>query len=47
MNKEKSDVLVQSSRGDWLRVWFMDKDVQPFKDPNKPAEEKPDKEKTE
>lgn len=27
-NKEKSDVLVQNSRGDWLRVWFYDKDVE-------------------
>ena len=27
LNKEKSDVLVQNSRGDWLRVWFYDKDV--------------------
>lgn len=26
-NKEKSDVLVQNSRGDWLRVWFWDRDV--------------------
>jgi len=31
MNKEKSDVLVQNSRGDWLRVWFFDKDIVPFK----------------
>jgi hypothetical protein len=27
MNKTKSDVLVQNSRGDWLRVWFFDADV--------------------
>lgn len=26
-NKAKSDVLVQNSRGDWLRVWFYDKDA--------------------
>lgn len=31
MAKDTSDVLVQNSRGDWLRVWFYDKDVQPFK----------------
>lgn len=30
LNKEKSDVLVQNSRGDWLRVWFYDKDILPF-----------------
>ena len=23
-DKSKSDVLVQNSRGDWLRVWFYD-----------------------
>lgn len=28
-NKEKSDVLVQNSQGDWLRVWFYDKDIAP------------------
>lgn len=28
LNKEKSDVLVKNSRGDWLRVWFYDKDIQ-------------------
>lgn len=27
LNKAKSDVLVQNSRGDWLRVWFYDNDV--------------------
>jgi hypothetical protein len=27
LNKSKSDVLVQNSRGDWLRVWFFDADV--------------------
>lgn len=27
LNKDKSDVLVQNSQGDWLRVWFFDKDV--------------------
>ena len=26
-DQEKSNVLVQNSRGDWLRVWFFDKDV--------------------
>jgi hypothetical protein len=26
-NKLKSDVLVQNSRGDWLRVWFNDADI--------------------
>lgn len=29
MDKSKSDVLVQNSRGDWLRVWFYDEDVLP------------------
>jgi|GEM_PF-4294190 len=28
LNKAKSDVLVQNSQGDWLRVWFFDTDVQ-------------------
>lgn len=27
LNKAKSDVLVQDSRGDWLRVWFYDTDI--------------------
>jgi hypothetical protein len=27
LNKPKSDVLVQNSRGDWLRVWFYDSTV--------------------
>lgn len=27
MDKTKSDVLVQNSRGDWLRIWFFDKDI--------------------
>lgn len=26
-DKTKSDVLVQNSRGDWLRVWFFDAEV--------------------
>lgn len=30
LDKDKSDVLVQNSRGDWLRVWFYDKDILPF-----------------
>ncbi|HRN70758.1 MAG TPA: hypothetical protein PLS49_06275 [Candidatus Woesebacteria bacterium] len=29
-NKSKSDVLVQNSEGNWLRVWFFNKDIQPF-----------------
>ena len=29
-DKTKSDVLVQTSEGDWLRVWFKDADVKPF-----------------
>jgi hypothetical protein len=28
INKEKSDVLVQNSRADYLRVWFYDKDIE-------------------
>lgn len=31
-DKSKSDVLVQNSQGDWLKIWFYDKDVVPFKD---------------
>lgn len=27
LNKAKSDVLVQNGRGDWVRVWFYDKDI--------------------
>jgi len=27
LNKSKGDVLVQNKAGDWLRVWFYDKDV--------------------
>ena len=26
-DKSKSDVLVQNSRGDWLRVWFFDNQI--------------------
>lgn len=26
-DKSKSDVLVQDSQGDWLRIWFYDADV--------------------
>lgn len=29
LNKAKSDVLVQNEKGDWLRVWFYDKDILP------------------
>lgn len=32
MDKTKSDVLVQNSQGDWLKVWFFDADVVPFKE---------------
>jgi hypothetical protein len=28
LDRSKSDVLVQNSRGDWLRVWFYDADIQ-------------------
>lgn len=28
-DKSQSDVLVQNSQGDWLRVWFYDADVRP------------------
>ena len=31
MDKTKSDVLVETSEGDWLRVWLKDDAVQPFK----------------
>jgi hypothetical protein len=31
-DKSKSDVLVQNSRGDWLRVWFYDADIQPYRE---------------
>jgi hypothetical protein len=27
IDNSKSDVLVQNSRGDWLRVWFYDNDI--------------------
>ena len=27
-DKTQSDVLVQNAQGDWLRIWFYDKDVQ-------------------
>ena len=27
MDKSKSDVLVQNSQGDWLRVWFYDNQI--------------------
>ncbi len=32
MDKTKSDVLVENKQGDWLKVWFLDADVVPFKD---------------
>jgi hypothetical protein len=28
MDKTKSDALVQNSRGDWLKVWWNDSDVE-------------------
>lgn len=31
LNKTKSNVLVQNSRGDWLRVWFYDADIVPYR----------------
>lgn len=31
MDKSKSDVLVQNRQGDWLKVWFHDSDVVPWK----------------
>ena len=29
-DRNKSDVLISDEQGNWVRVWFYDKDIQPW-----------------